>query len=115
LENLLHEGSLALGSGGNVIEADDTAVRLLGVRGRGELVGHTLEEIFDTSVRDLLSPASSARQALWPVRDLALGRRYFASVHFSGGATSTMGSGQARASMPMAPVAPSVRPAIRVP
>jgi transcriptional regulator of acetoin/glycerol metabolism len=95
LVNLLHDGSLALGPGGNVIAADETAVRLLGARGRGDLVGHTLEEIFDTSVRDLLSPASSARQALWPVRDLAMGRRYFASVHFSGGASGNAGAAAA--------------------
>ena len=33
---------------------------------------------------DVLAPASLARQALWPVRDASLGRRYFASLHIGG-------------------------------
>ena len=84
LVNLLHDGSLALGLDGKVIAADAMAVRLLAARGRQDLVGRTLEEIFDTRMEDLLAPASPARQALWPVRDARLGRRYFASLHIGG-------------------------------
>ena len=84
LVNLLHDGSLALAMDGTVIAADAMAVRLLATRGRNELVGRAFEEIFDTRVEDLLAPASLARQALWPLRDARLGRRYFASVHMGG-------------------------------
>ncbi len=79
LVNLLHDGSLALAQDGTVIAADATAVRLLATRGRRDLVGLTFDEIFDARIEDLLAPASLARQALWPVRDAGLGRRYFAS------------------------------------
>ena len=81
LVNLLHDGSLALALDGTVIAADDMAVRLLAARGRHDLVGRPFEEIFDTRVDELLAPTPTARQALWPVRDVRLGRRFFASLH----------------------------------
>src|SRR5882757_6339868 len=84
LVNLLHDGSLALAMDGTVIAADAMAVRLLAARGRHDLVGRTFDEIFDMRIEDLLAPASLARQALWPVRDASLGRRYFASLHIGG-------------------------------
>ncbi|HEX4674444.1 MAG TPA: sigma-54-dependent Fis family transcriptional regulator, partial [Steroidobacteraceae bacterium] len=84
LVNLLHDGSLALAMDGTVIAADAMAVRLLAARGRHDLVGRTFDEIFDVRIEDLLAPASLARQALWPVRDASLGRRYFASLHIGG-------------------------------
>ena len=84
LVNLLHDGSLALAMDGTVIAADAMAVRLLATRGRHDLVGRTFDEIFDMRIEDLLAPASLARQALWPVRDASLGRRYFASLHIGG-------------------------------
>ena len=86
LVNLLHDGSLALDQNGNVIAADEMAVRLLAARGRHELVGRPFNEIFDARIEDLLAPTPLARQALWPVRDAGLGRRFFASLH--GGATA---------------------------
>jgi transcriptional regulator of acetoin/glycerol metabolism len=84
LVNLLHDGSLALAMDGTVIAADAMAVRLLATRGRHDLVGRTFDEIFDMRIEDLLAPATLARQALWPVRDASLGRRYFASLHIGG-------------------------------
>ena len=84
LVNLLHDGSLALAMDGTVIAADAIAVRLLATHGRNDLVGRAFDEIFDTRIEDLLAPASLARQALWPLRDAHLGRRYFASLHMGG-------------------------------
>jgi len=81
LVNLLHDGSLALAPDGTIIAADEVAVRLLATRGRHELVGRPFDEIFDARVEDLLAPAPAARRALWPVHDVRLGRRYFASLH----------------------------------
>jgi transcriptional regulator of acetoin/glycerol metabolism len=88
LVNLLHDGSLALAMDGTVIAADAMAVRLLATQGRNDLVGRAFDEIFDTRIEDLLAPASLARQALWPLRDVHLGRRYFASLHMGGSASS---------------------------
>ena len=81
LVNLLHDGSLALALDGTIVAADATATRLLATRSRAELVGKTFDEIFDTRIEELLVPAPLARQALWPLRDSHLGRRYFASLH----------------------------------
>jgi transcriptional regulator of acetoin/glycerol metabolism len=84
LVNLLHDGSLALAMDGTVIAADAMAVRLLATAGRNDLVGRPFDEIFDARIEDLLAPASLSRQALWPLRDARLGRRYFASLHMGG-------------------------------
>jgi sigma-54 dependent transcriptional regulator, acetoin dehydrogenase operon transcriptional activator AcoR len=84
LVNLLHDGSLALAVDGTVIAADAMAVRLLATAGRNDLVGRPFDEIFDARIEDLLAPASLSRQALWPLRDARLGRRYFASLHMGG-------------------------------
>jgi sigma-54 dependent transcriptional regulator, acetoin dehydrogenase operon transcriptional activator AcoR len=112
LVNLLHDGSLALAMDGTVIAADAMAVRLLATQGRNDLVGRAFDEIFDTRIEDLLAPASLARQALWPLRDAHLGRRYFASLHMGGSPashapvahTSTVYSPTGRASAPRAPM-----------
>jgi transcriptional regulator of acetoin/glycerol metabolism len=113
LVNLLHDGSLALGPDGTVIAADGMAVRLLAARGRRDLVGRTLEEIFDTRMEDLLTPASLARQALWPLRDARLGRRFFASLHLG----TANGPGWSGASAPSLRGAPGIwhRPRISSP
>jgi transcriptional regulator of acetoin/glycerol metabolism len=81
LVNLLHDGSLALAPDGSVIAADAMAVRLLAAVGRHELVGRQFGEVFDTRIEDLLGSTPLARQALWPMRDIHLGRRFFASLH----------------------------------
>jgi sigma-54 dependent transcriptional regulator, acetoin dehydrogenase operon transcriptional activator AcoR len=94
LVNLLHDGSLALAPDGTVMAADAMAVRLLATGGRNDLVGRAFDEIFDTRIEDLLAPASLARQALWPLRDAHLGRRYFASLHIGGSAADLAPSGQ---------------------
>ena len=101
LVNLLHDGSLALAMDGTVIAADAMAVRLLATRGRHDLVGRTFDEIFDMRIEDLLAPASLARQALWPVRDASLGRRYFASLHIGGSPPSHAPVVQASAVRPV--------------
>jgi transcriptional regulator of acetoin/glycerol metabolism len=102
LVNLLHDGSLALAMDGTVIAADAMAVRLLATAGRNDLVGRSFDEIFDARIEDLLAPASLSRQALWPLRDASLGRRYFASLHMGGttrSQTSSKTAGRARATV----------------
>lgn len=102
LVNLLHDGSLALDHDGNVIAADEMAVRLLAARGRHELVGRPFNEIFDARIEDLLAPTPLARQALWPVRDAGLGRRFFASLH-GVTAPAARSTGRLDASIPDSP------------
>ena len=81
LVNLMHDGALALAEDGTVLAADETATRLLGATGRRDLTRRPLSEIFDVRLEELLSSASVSRQAIWPVRDLRRGRRFFVSVH----------------------------------
>jgi sigma-54 dependent transcriptional regulator, acetoin dehydrogenase operon transcriptional activator AcoR len=109
LVNLLHDGSLALAMDGTVIAADATAVRLLAKRGRHDLVGRRFDEIFDMRIEDLLAPASLARQALWPVRDASLGRRYFASLHIGGSRATPAAT--SISTIPPATAKPRARPA----
>ncbi|WP_411888385.1 sigma-54-dependent Fis family transcriptional regulator [Hydrocarboniphaga effusa] len=79
LVNLLYDGALALSQDGTVIAADDTAVRLLGANSRLNLLGRPLAEIFDVRPEDLLA-GSRNHPAIWPLRDLRRGRRYFVSL-----------------------------------
>jgi transcriptional regulator of acetoin/glycerol metabolism len=102
--NLQHDGALALSSDATVIAADDMALRLLGVGQRRELIGRRIDDIFDLrgdgcadergggacdGIREAggavrgaarVDSGPSDTAGLWPVRDAALGRRYFASL-----------------------------------
>jgi transcriptional regulator of acetoin/glycerol metabolism len=78
--NLQHDGALALANDATVIAADEMAMRLLGVSQRCELIGRRIDEIFDMRAEEMKDPGSPSAAGLWPVRDAALGRRYFASL-----------------------------------
>lgn len=84
LVNLLHDGALAIGDDGRIVAADATACKLLGASHRRELTGCPVAEVFDTADRVLDRPSG---RALWPLRDMRNGRRYFASLHDAGGRT----------------------------
>ncbi|MGH8308320.1 MAG: sigma-54-dependent Fis family transcriptional regulator [Steroidobacteraceae bacterium] len=105
--NLQHDGALALASDATVIAVDETAVRLLGATNRTELIGRRIDEIFDVRAEELIDPARGARSVLWPVRDVLLGRRFFASlVHGTAGArlsSITLPSYDSRRVMQFAP------------
>jgi transcriptional regulator of acetoin/glycerol metabolism len=113
LVNLLHDGSLALALDGTIVAADATATRLLATQSRHELVGKSFDEIFDTHIAELLAPAPLARQALWPLRDSHLGRRYFASLHTAAVPPRHMAASrlEARSLAPTAPGSPRPTPA----
>ncbi|MGQ0698634.1 MAG: sigma-54-dependent Fis family transcriptional regulator [Panacagrimonas sp.] len=110
LVNLLHDGAMSLSEDGIVQAVDETATRLLGAADRRELVGRPLTEIFDARFEELLAAANSARQAIWPVRDLRRGRRFFVSLHDGRQRTSAPDPMPARSEqrtmvqMPAAPV-----------
>lgn len=80
LVNLQHDGALALAADATVIAADETATRLLGASHRNDLIGRRVDEIFDVRPDELIIPGLSVRSGLRPIRDLALGRRFFASL-----------------------------------
>jgi len=71
--------SLALSETGTILAADDMAVSLLSVPNRASLIGHHVGELFDIGEPELQQMAT-ARQALLPVRDIRLGRRFFATL-----------------------------------
>jgi transcriptional regulator of acetoin/glycerol metabolism len=77
--NLLHDAALALADDGTIVAADDMAVALLAVQGRGALVGSQVSDLFDVGEAELAQLAST-RQTLFPARDLRLGRRFFISL-----------------------------------
>ncbi len=77
--NLLHDAALALAEDGTIVAADDMAVALLSVRGRGALVGSQVSDLFDVDQAELAQLAST-RQTLFPARDIRLGRRFFISL-----------------------------------
>jgi transcriptional regulator of acetoin/glycerol metabolism len=80
--NLQHDGALALGADATVIAVDDTAMRLLGAAHRNELIGRSIDEIFDVKAEELIDPLHPGRLALRPVREVQLGRRFFASLDY---------------------------------
>ena len=79
--NLIHDGALALDRNGNIVAADRTALALLGVKSRSELVGRPIEQVFALRPSELAAIGRRAQAAVWPMRDHALGHRYFVSLH----------------------------------
>jgi transcriptional regulator of acetoin/glycerol metabolism len=82
--NLQHDGAIALAHDATVLAIDETAMQLLRVANRAELIGRRIDDIFDVSAAQLTDPARRDHGALQPVRDLAIGRRFFASLDHGG-------------------------------
>ena len=76
---LLHEALLAVGSDGVVRAVNDSAMAQLGMS-RAQLVGKPLNAIFPFDFETLERRAATEASLLWPVRDVAYGRRFFARV-----------------------------------
>jgi len=76
---LLHEALLAVGSDGIVRAVNDSAMAQLGMS-RAQLVGKPLTSIFPFDFETLERRAATDASLLWPVRDVAYGRRFFARV-----------------------------------
>ncbi|MBB6248760.1 sigma-54-dependent Fis family transcriptional regulator [Rhodanobacter sp. A1T4] len=76
---LLHEALLAVGSDGIVRAVNDSAMAQLGMS-RAQLVGKSLTSIFPFDFETVERRAATDASLLWPVRDLAYGRRFFARV-----------------------------------
>ncbi|MBS0612557.1 MAG: sigma-54-dependent Fis family transcriptional regulator [Proteobacteria bacterium] len=77
---LLHEALVAVDAQGRVLAVNESAMLQLGCSARSALVGHSIEEYFQFDFATLEHRARAAPNTIWPVRDLAHGRRFFALV-----------------------------------
>ncbi|MBS7457860.1 sigma-54-dependent Fis family transcriptional regulator [Coralloluteibacterium stylophorae] len=77
---LLHEALIAVDERGVVCAVNDSALLQLGVSSRSCIVGRPIETVFPFRLEAMARRAATAPSTLWPVRDLAHGRRFFAKV-----------------------------------
>ncbi len=77
---LLHEALLAVDANGVVLAVNESALLQLGCANRKQLVGKAVSDFFQFDFATLEQRARSEPGAIWPIRDVALGRRFFAIV-----------------------------------
>jgi transcriptional regulator of acetoin/glycerol metabolism len=77
---LLHEALLAVDGSGNILAVNESALLQLGCSTRGALIGQSIEKFFQFDFETLEQRARFEPSTIWPVRDLAHGRRFFAIV-----------------------------------
>ena len=77
---LLNEAMLAISGEGQILAANPSAVAQLHRESRTELVGRNVAEILDLSAATLGERAERQSATVWPVRELARGRRFFAQL-----------------------------------
>jgi transcriptional regulator of acetoin/glycerol metabolism len=75
---LLHEALLAIDDEGNILAVNESALVQLGCSSRGSLVGEPIGKFFQFDFGALEQRAKFEPSAIWPVRDVAHGRRFFA-------------------------------------
>jgi len=75
---LLHEALMAMDAWGNILAVNESALLQLGCSTRKALVGEPIEKFFQFNFATLEQRAMLEPSAIWPVRDLAHGRRFFA-------------------------------------
>jgi sigma-54 dependent transcriptional regulator, acetoin dehydrogenase operon transcriptional activator AcoR len=78
--NLQHDGAIALAPDATILAADETAMQLLHAENRSALIGRPIDAVFDVDAAELIEPGRRDLGDLRPVRDVALGRRFFASL-----------------------------------
>ncbi len=77
---LLHEALVAVDGDGRIVAVNESALIQLGINTREKLVGRPLDEIIPLDFGTLEQRAADAPATLWPMRDIAYGRRFFANV-----------------------------------
>jgi transcriptional regulator of acetoin/glycerol metabolism len=77
---LLHEALVAVDGSGNILAVNESALLQLGCSTRKMLIGQSIERFFQFDFGTLDQRAKFEPSAIWPVRDLAHGRRFFAVV-----------------------------------
>jgi transcriptional regulator of acetoin/glycerol metabolism len=75
---LLHEALMAIDENGNILAVNESALVQLGCSNRRSLVGESVGRFFQFNFAALEQRARFEPSAIWPVRDLAHGRRFFA-------------------------------------
>jgi sigma-54 dependent transcriptional regulator, acetoin dehydrogenase operon transcriptional activator AcoR len=75
---LLHEALVAMDGAGHILAVNESALLQLGVSTRKSLVGEPIERFFQFDFATLERRAQFEPSTIWPVRDLAHGRRFFA-------------------------------------
>ena len=75
---LLHEALVAMDEAGYILAVNESALLQLGCSTRKALVGESIEKFFQFDFATLERRAQFEPSTIWPVRDLAHGRRFFA-------------------------------------
>ncbi len=75
---LLHEALLAIDDDGDILAVNESALVQLGCSTRQSLVGEPIGKYFQFNFGALEQRAKFEPSAIWPVRDVAHGRRFFA-------------------------------------
>jgi transcriptional regulator of acetoin/glycerol metabolism len=77
---LLHEALIAIDGSGTIVAVNESAMLQLGSSVRKAFVGQPIDNFFQFDFDTLEQRASSDPSTIWPVRDVAHGRRFFAVV-----------------------------------
>jgi transcriptional regulator of acetoin/glycerol metabolism len=77
---LLHEALVAVSGDGRILAVNESALTQLGHPDRKILIGTPIEDVFQFQFATLDQRATTAPQAIWPIRDVRHGRRFFALV-----------------------------------
>jgi transcriptional regulator of acetoin/glycerol metabolism len=77
---LLHEALVAVDGSGTIVAVNESAMLQLGSSNRKAFVGQPIDRFFQFDFDTLEHRASSDPSTIWPVRDVAHGRRFFAVV-----------------------------------
>ena len=77
---LLHEALVAVDGAGQILAVSENALCQLGLNARGRLVGRSIGEVFRFTADTLHQRGAHDAATIWPIRDAARGRRYFALV-----------------------------------
>ena len=75
---LLHEALMAIDDEGNILAVNESALVQLGCSSRRSLVGEAIGKYFQFNFGALEQRAKFEPSTIWPVRDVAHGRRFFA-------------------------------------
>jgi sigma-54 dependent transcriptional regulator, acetoin dehydrogenase operon transcriptional activator AcoR len=75
---LLHEALVAMDGEGRILAVNESALLQLGCSTRKSLVGESIGKFFQFDFGTLERRAQFEPSTIWPVRDLAHGRRFFA-------------------------------------
>jgi transcriptional regulator of acetoin/glycerol metabolism len=77
---LLHEALVAVDASGTIVAVNESAMLQLGSSIRKAFVGQPIDRFFQFDFETLEQRASTDPSTIWPVRDVAHGRRFFAVV-----------------------------------